>query len=224
MATYLTASSASANGQVDISTTITPSGTDRLMLAFGQVGDNTPSVGTIDFTSDLAGTLTESYTPQEFNTYAAHASGYLLDPSTSLHTVTLNRDAQYNIAIMLVTFEDVDQATPFDTWQFDTGANAATTVSSATGDTVVSFLSADDPAIEVAGDLTSRLEDENFASEGWSVGVATAAGAASVNAAWTNVTGSYGAGTSAVNINQAGGGGGSSIAAIAHHYRMMKQR
>lgn len=209
MAGFLNAVSASAGGQVDISApSITPSGSNRLLLASITNMDATPGTGTNVITSDVDGDLTDEYAIQVFNTYIGHLTAATVAPTASAQVITYERDAQYGIAISVATFEDVDQSTPTDTWAFDTGVNCAISVSSATDDLVYSILSADDNAIEVAGDLTSRAEEENFSSTNQSHGIGTAAGATTVDADWTNAAGSYGAGSGAVNINNASGGGG----------------
>lgn len=209
MATYNNSASASAGGQVDISVGITPgAGSDRFMLAFGHIGDNTPATGTMVIDSDLDGNLSDEYTIQVPNAYNGHKAASLVSPSTGAHTITLNRDAAYAIALHVVTFTDVDQTTPTGTWAFDTGANINIQIATAVDDIVFGAIYADDNAIEVAGDLTERTTQENYGSDGFSSGTGTADGVAgNRDADWTNVSGSYGAGGAAVNINDAGGGG-----------------
>ena len=204
MAAFLNAVSASAAGQVDIDApSITPSGTDRFLLAIGHVGDNTPGTGATTITSDTD-TMDNEFAIEVFNTYAGYIGYSITAPTASAQVCTLNRDAQYNIGIIVATFEDVDQTTPTDAWSTpDTGANIAIAVSSATDDIVVGYVSADANTITAAGDLTERAAEENFGSDGFSIGLGTAAGAATVDANWTNAAGSYGAGGIAVNINNA---------------------
>jgi hypothetical protein len=106
-----------------------------------------------------------------------------------------------------MTFTGAHQTTPLDTWDFGSGTsnNPSRAISSASDEMVAQCLWGDNVAIAVSGDGTSRFEDENFGADGFSQGMSTAPGSATVNLGWSFTAGPYGWGVYSVNINQSAG-------------------
>lgn len=179
-------SAVTASTSFDV-TGVNVSGTNRVMYAW-VTRDATGDPGTPTCVWDSAG-ANESFTlVQEGSSTSRYLALFrLVNPTTgTAKTVTFGGlTALDNIGVVLV-LEGVDQVTPDDTVVTDnntTGTTDTNTVTSATGDMVVSVVTVNNQ--NTAGLDGSTYEREAVGNGGIGMGLLTMDGAASVDAVWT---------------------------------------
>lgn len=203
---FVGASSGDAGAVTSLSVNHTvASGSNRFMIAFGHVSDD-PPLGYDSFSSDQDGAGTEEFAVDE-GSYQHHCSVRWIAPSVATHSITLSRDVDYALAMTVADFTSVDQTTPMGSWGSDNGVDPSVNVATTTGDMIISSLIADDPTISVATG-TSRIENENYGPDGYSMGISTRTGNGTLAMTWNATNESYGNNLQAANINDAPAGGG----------------
>lgn len=208
---YVTVQGASAGAASSVSTpSITPSGSDRLLVAFGGNEDGTPAAYS-DMTY-ASGAMTPKWNVT-YQTFYRNVCEFLVAPSTGGGVVTYTIGASnYTICAAALAFSGVDQTTPLDTESSNSAAagDGATsvTISSATDDMCVDWFYGSSTTIAVEAGQDLRFESESFGAgpspDVDCCGTSTEAGATSVTMGWTRADTTYGAGQVAVNINAVG--------------------
>jgi hypothetical protein len=130
-------------------------------------------------------------------------------PATGSNNIVVTHAQSHDITAMSYSSSGVDQTTPNDTVQSldSTDADPTHSVTSETGDLVVSFIMGWGwVGLGEDGDLTIQLENNNTSGIN-SIAVGDAPGAASVNASWTTTSFNDPFGLFSFNVNAAVEGG-----------------
>lgn len=199
------AQSASAVAASSVTTpTITPSGNDRILLAFG---GNSDAVNAPEAYTDM--TYAAGQMVPKWNligaVYLRNVCEYLLNPSTAGGAVTYTLNAVDTVlSVAAIALSGVDQSNPLGT---EVGnavgggtAEVTVTVPSEPGDLVVDHFFGGGTVIAVSQGNTSRAEQENIGAAA-SMGISTEAGAASVITGWTRTGTALAASVVGVNVN-----------------------
>lgn len=187
---------------------ITPAGTDRLLLAmYGNFGS--PVDGISDITYGGAG-MTPHY-DRAFQFFFRQGVEYTVAPSTGGGAVSFTiPTVDLTMGVVALAYSGVDQATPVGSVVTnDAGSGSPTmdaNVSSATGDEVVGFFFGDATEITASGGASVQVDQEGANSV--CMAALTKAGASSVNIAAAITTIVNGMGLIAFNVKAAAGGGG----------------
>lgn len=201
---------AAAGGASTVTTpSITPAGTNRLLIGCGGNDDGSPAsvssftYGGVGMTSRFNSVLESFFRLVGYSTTAPSTSG-----GTVSYTISTSN---YAVCVTAIALSGVDQTTPLGTpvsGSTTGGTSVSVNVSSETDDLVLDFIFGNATTIAVNNGNTSRIEVENFISLGDSYGVSTKAGDTTVTIGWARTDTSFGIGMFAVNINNDGSGGG----------------
>lgn len=195
------------------SPSVTPAGTDRLLIAFGG-NFGSPLDPYSNMTYGGAAMTPKDDIVQQF--FFRQVCEYTINPSTSGGAVEYTiASFDSTLGVVGIAYSGVDQVTPLDATEDNSassGTSLAVAIPSAAGDEAISFIFGDATEVAVADGASSQVDQEG--ANAICMGVSTKTGSASVNMEWTTTSIVNGMGLIGMNVNAAtGGGGGDSPAA-----------